>query len=71
MSSIFDIAIQFRNCADFDLCSSCEAKGGFHDETHVFIKIIKPAVNAGRKGGRGKMRPLLRENIYKLQDNEK
>jgi len=33
-------------CDDYDLCETCEAlniKNKFHDESHVFAKIIKPA----------------------------
>jgi len=59
------------NCEDYDLCAACEAKEGLHDETHVFLKIVKPARNAGRKGGKGRMRPLLKENIYTFQESEK
>lgn len=64
-------SVLFRNCADYDLCAACEAKGGIHDDTHVFIKIVRPARNAGRKNGVGKMRPLLRDNVYLPLESEK
>jgi len=35
-------------CADFDLCQTCEAKGGIHDPTHPFLKMSKPLQSAGR-----------------------
>ena len=60
--------VVFRNCADYDLCEECEAIEGIHDETHVFLKIHVPALNAGRKKGSGRMRPLLKENIYENND---
>ena len=67
MLSFFNLTNLLRfysNCNDYDLCEDCEAVEGEHDPTHVFVKLRKPAKNAGRKNGRGKMVPLLKENIY-------
>jgi len=37
------------NCPDYDLCQTCEKKGGVHDSSHVFLKITKPVnQSAGR-----------------------
>eukprot|EP00005_Dracoamoeba_jomungandri_P006718 CAMPEP_0174263774 /NCGR_PEP_ID=MMETSP0439-20130205/19977_1 /TAXON_ID=0 /ORGANISM="Stereomyxa ramosa, Strain Chinc5" /LENGTH=341 /DNA_ID=CAMNT_0015349315 /DNA_START=67 /DNA_END=1092 /DNA_ORIENTATION=+ len=36
------------NCANFDLCSSCEVLG-VHDEDHLFLKINKPISWLGRR----------------------
>ncbi|CAD6499663.1 BgTH12-03771 [Blumeria graminis f. sp. triticale] len=40
--------IRFRcsNCADYDLCESCEAQG-VHLKTHIFYKIKVPALSTG------------------------
>ena len=65
-----DVDFLFSNCSDYDLCEKCETVEGVHDGTHVFIKIYKPAVNAGRKNGKGKMKPLLRENIYMYEEKK-
>lgn len=65
-----NIALFFSNCSDYDLCEKCETVEGVHDETHIFVKIYKPAVNAGRKNGKGKMKPLLKENIYTHEEKK-
>eukprot|EP01118_Nematostelium_gracile_P009690 TRINITY_DN3272_c0_g2_i1.p1 TRINITY_DN3272_c0_g2~~TRINITY_DN3272_c0_g2_i1.p1 ORF type:complete len:553 (-),score=140.54 TRINITY_DN3272_c0_g2_i1:92-1750(-) len=36
------IRYKCTGCPNYDLCSSCEAKGGMHDASHVFLKIPKP-----------------------------
>jgi len=38
---IVGIRYKCGNCADFDLCSNCEAYNP-HDNTHVFLKIRRP-----------------------------
>ncbi|KAM0315185.1 hypothetical protein ACHAO8_004124 [Botrytis cinerea] len=40
--------IRYRcaNCADFDLCESCEAQG-LHTKTHIFYKVRVPAPSFG------------------------
>jgi len=42
-SSIVGIRYKCSVCADFDLCQTCEAKGGLHDPSHAFLKITKPS----------------------------
>jgi hypothetical protein len=39
---IFGIRYKCANCADYDLCETCEAKGGVHNPDHVFLKIVRP-----------------------------
>mmetsp|Transcript_20064 Transcript_20064/g.28096 ORF Transcript_20064/g.28096 Transcript_20064/m.28096 type:complete len:564 (+) Transcript_20064:108-1799(+) len=39
--SISGIRFKCGNCADYDLCETCEAKR-LHDENHIFLKIYKP-----------------------------
>ena len=58
-----------RNCADFDLCSSCEATSHGHNDDHVFIKIIRPVALAGRRAD-GKLMPLLVNNLYKEEEEQ-
>jgi next-to-BRCA1 protein 1 len=42
-------------CFDYDLCESCEAKGGVHDQSHPLIKIATPInYNRGHCRGRGR-----------------
>ena len=52
-----------RNCLDFDLCESCEAKAGMHNPDHVFIKIRRPCTGVGYQDGIRK--PLLKTIIYR------
>jgi len=40
-SPIVGVRYKCANCANFDLCEECEAKGGLHISTHVFVKIPK------------------------------
>ena len=56
----------FRNCKDFDLCEECEVLDGIHNPEHVFLKIRRPTLTAGRK--HGKMVPLLRRSLYVSPD---
>jgi len=44
------LLVRFKclDCSDYDLCSTCEAKTGIHDPTHVFLKIPKPSQSSGR-----------------------
>jgi hypothetical protein len=44
---IAGIRYKCSSCPDYDLCQTCEAKGGIHDAAHVFLKIAKP-VQYGR-----------------------
>jgi len=40
------------NCPDYDLCSQCESENmynSFHDETHVFVKLVKPSQSLPQK----------------------
>lgn len=42
-------------CPDYDLCETCELKGGVHDSTHPLLKIttpLNPSSRAGSRGGR-------------------
>lgn len=39
---IVGIRYKCGNCADYDLCQSCEKHDGVHDSTHLFIKIRAP-----------------------------
>jgi len=47
-AGIVGIRYKCNNCPDYDLCQACEAKGGVHDASHVFLKIAKPVQNFGR-----------------------
>jgi len=47
-NGIAGIRYKCNNCPDYDLCQACEAKGGVHDPSHVFLKIAKPVQNFGR-----------------------
>lgn len=56
------------NCEDFDLCDVCEAIDGIHHSDHTFVKIRQPVLNAGRKRN-GKLVPLLKRNLYMVDDD--
>jgi len=53
---IVGIRYKCGNCADFDLCSICEAYDQ-HDNTHVFLKIRRPLAVTPRVN-------LLTNNLY-------
>ncbi|XP_006818867.1 next to BRCA1 gene 1 protein-like isoform X2 [Saccoglossus kowalevskii] len=61
--TIVGIRYKCGNCADFDLCEQCEAIEGIHNDTHVLLKMRRPAIGAGRKDG--VLHPLLNDIIYK------
>jgi len=44
--SISGVRYKCSVCPDYDLCSSCEARG-IHDSTHLFLKISKPQTGRG------------------------
>jgi hypothetical protein len=48
-SGIVGIRYKCSTCPDYDLCQTCEAKGGIHDPTHVFLKVVKP-IQTGVRG---------------------
>lgn len=54
--SVVGIRYKCSVCPDYDLCESCELKGGVHDSTHPLLKITVPlsqsAKNWGSRGGR-------------------
>jgi len=52
------------NCPDYDLCENCEQwSESIHRPDHIFLKIKIPATRAG-VNKKGKLRPLLKRNIY-------
>lgn len=54
----------FSNCPDYDLCENCEQwSESIHRPDHIFLKIKIPATRAG-VNKKGKLRPLLKRNIY-------
>ena len=53
----------FRNCDDYDLCEECEPLEGIHNADHVFLKIRRPTVTAGRRKN-GELAPLLKRTLY-------
>ena len=71
MTKVFRAMISFyllpplcRNCLDYDLCGACEKVSDIlHPSTHVFVKIQRPVVCAGYTK-KGKLKPLLRNNLY-------
>lgn len=54
--SVVGIRYKCSVCADYDLCESCELKGGIHDATHPLLKIALPLNQSvktwGSRGGR-------------------
>lgn len=48
--SVVGIRYKCNFCPDYDLCQACEAKGGIHDPSHVFLKIAKPIHSFGGRG---------------------
>jgi len=48
-SGIVGIRYKCSTCPDYDLCQTCEAKGGVHDPTHMFLKVVKP-IQTGARG---------------------
>ena len=64
MIVIFFIVHIFSNCPDYDLCENCEQwSEKIHRPDHIFLKIKIPATRAG-VNKKGKLRPLLKRNIY-------
>lgn len=59
--------IRYRcaNCADFDLCETCESQG-LHTKTHVFYKIKIPAPRLGARQLQPVWYPGDPENCLKL-----
>jgi len=64
--NVAGIRYKCTSCPDYDLCSTCEAKTGIHDPSHVFLKLPKPQGNSkcrrrpwatgeGRRWGRQSM----------------
>jgi hypothetical protein len=49
-AGIVGIRYKCSVCDDYDLCQTCEAKGGIHEPTHPFLKIAKPIQNSGGRG---------------------
>jgi len=49
-SNVVGVRYKCNNCPDYDLCQTCEAKGGVHDPSHVFLKIAKPVQHFGGRG---------------------
>lgn len=47
-NGIVGIRYKCSVCDDYDLCQTCEAKGGIHEPNHPFLKIAKPIQSAGR-----------------------
>lgn len=54
--SVVGIRYKCSVCPDYDLCESCELRGGVHDSTHPLLKITVPlnqsVKNWGSRGGR-------------------
>ena len=55
------------NCEDYDLCEECEGVEGVHNPDHVFLKIRRPVLTAGRRKN-GKMNSLLKHNLYEVDE---
>jgi hypothetical protein len=51
MNPIRGLRFKCGSCADFDFCSSCEAKGG-HNPDHMFIKAKLPLIRQTSNNGR-------------------
>ena len=58
----------FRNCADYDLCETCENIDGVHLPSHVFLKLYYPSKHIGRKSYWEKAEPLLQSNVYEVRE---
>ena len=54
--SVVGIRYKCSVCPDYDLCESCELKGGIHDASHPLLKITLPLNQSsktwGSRGGR-------------------
>ncbi len=59
-----------RNCDDYDLCEECEPLEGIHDPDHVFIKLRRPTLTAGRRKN-GEVVPLLKRSLYATPEVER
>jgi outer membrane biosynthesis protein TonB len=44
---ISGIRYKCSTCPDYDLCSTCEAKSGIHEPSHLFLKIAKAQFGRG------------------------
>jgi len=63
--SVVGIRYKCSVCPDYDLCESCELKGGIHDFSHPLLKITVPLNqstkgNWGARGGRQASCPYYR-----------
>ncbi|XP_070569571.1 LOW QUALITY PROTEIN: next to BRCA1 gene 1 protein-like [Ptychodera flava] len=61
--TIVGVRYKCGNCADYDLCEECEALENVHDENHVFVKLRRPAIGAGRESD-GELKPMLSNIVY-------
>ncbi|KAL2017651.1 hypothetical protein VTK56DRAFT_1865 [Thermocarpiscus australiensis] len=65
LSPIRGIRYRCANCADFDLCETCEAQG-LHTKTHIFYKIKIPSPRLGSRMIQPVWYPGDPENCLKL-----
>lgn len=66
-TAIVGIRYKCGNCPDFDLCETCEAIEGVHNQDHVFLKLRRPT-HANRIKN-GQIVPLLRQSLYEPTEN--
>ncbi|EGS19255.1 putative calcium ion binding protein [Thermochaetoides thermophila DSM 1495] len=65
LTPIRGIRYRCANCADFDLCETCESQG-LHTKTHVFYKIRIPAPRLGSRSLQPVWYPGDPENCLRL-----